>query len=69
MYGLLACGYMDVTIEANLSPYDFAALVPIVEGAGGKICDWQGNDLTLKSDGKVIALGDPSLWEAIKTIL
>lgn len=61
MYGALASGYLDMTIEASLSPYDFAALVPVVEGAGGIICDYEGNSLTLKSDGKVIALSDKSL--------
>ncbi len=69
MYGLLAMGHMDVTIEANLSPYDFAALVPVVEGAGGKICDWQGNALTLKSDGRVVAMGDAGLWDQIKKLM
>lgn len=69
MYGLLANGYMDICIEASLSPYDFAALVPIVEGAGGKICDWNGNALHLKSDGRVIALGDPALWDDVSKLL
>lgn len=61
MYGLLASGHLDMTIEANLSPYDFAALVPVVEGAGGFICDYEGKTLTLESDGRVIALGDKKL--------
>ncbi|MFP4313439.1 MAG: inositol monophosphatase family protein [Alphaproteobacteria bacterium] len=61
MYGLLASGHLDMTIEAALSPYDFAALVPVVEGAGGIICDYAGNPLTLQSSGQVIALGDSSL--------
>lgn len=69
MYGLLASGHLDMTIEANLSPYDFAALVPVVEGAGGLICDYEGNPLTLKSSGEVIALGDKALWEAVKKTL
>ena len=65
MYGLLASGHLDMTLEASLSPYDFAALVPVVEGAGGLICDYDGQPLTLKSDGRVFALGDPSLKEAV----
>lgn len=65
MYGLLASGFLDMTIEASLSPYDFAALVPVVEGAGGIICDYEGNSLTLKSDGKVIALGDRYLLNTV----
>jgi inositol-phosphate phosphatase/L-galactose 1-phosphate phosphatase/histidinol-phosphatase len=69
MYGLLSCGFMDVCIEANLSPYDFAALVPVVEGAGGLMCDWDGRPLTLKSDGKVIAVGDAALKDQVLRIL
>ena len=69
MYGLLASGYMDLTVEESLSPYDFAALVPIVNGAGGKICDWDGEDLTLKSDGHVVALGDATLLEETLALL
>ena len=41
-YGLLACGFIDLVIEASLKPYDFCAMVPIVEGAGGIATDWQG---------------------------
>ena len=66
MYGTLASGYLDMTIEAALSPYDFAALVPVVEGAGGLICDYEGHDISLKSDGRVIALGDKSLWPQVE---
>ena len=69
MYGLLASGHMDLCIEANLSPYDFAALVPVVEGAGGFIRDWSGNALTLKSEGRVIALGDTKLWGSVSGLL
>ncbi|MGQ0527109.1 MAG: inositol monophosphatase family protein [Alphaproteobacteria bacterium] len=69
MYGLLASGFMDLCIEASLSPYDFAALVPVVAGAGGKICDWEGKDLTLKSDGRVVAMGDAGLWGEVAELL
>ena len=31
-------------------PYDFMALVPVIEGAGGRITDWQGGALVLGSD-------------------
>lgn len=60
-YGLLASGHIDLVVEAGLKPYDFCALAPIVEGAGGRMNDWQGAALTLASDGRVIAAGDPRL--------
>ena len=57
-YGLLANGYVDLVCEATMKPYDYAALVPVVTGAGGIISDWNGGALTLQSDGRVLASGD-----------
>ncbi len=63
-YGLLAAGHLDVVVETGLKLYDFAALVPVVEGAGGTMCDWNGDPLHGESandgGGHVIALGDPA---------
>ncbi|HEU0155266.1 MAG TPA: histidinol-phosphatase, partial [Stellaceae bacterium] len=53
-YGLLAAGFIDLVLEASLKPYDFCAMIPIVEGAGGVTGDWRGNPLTLASDGRVL---------------
>lgn len=64
-YGLVASGHVDIVIEAGLKLYDYAALVPVVEGAGGMMADWQGNPLDAGSDGTVIALGDPARLEDV----
>lgn len=70
IYAHLASGYIDLVIEANLEPYDFFALIPIVEGAGGKITDWRGDKLNFQSDGRVIAAATPKLHaEALKFLL
>ena len=60
-YGLLALGLVDVVAEATMKPWDWAALVPVVEGAGGRVTGWDGRPLTLASDGRVLAVGDPAL--------
>jgi inositol-phosphate phosphatase/L-galactose 1-phosphate phosphatase/histidinol-phosphatase len=60
-YGMLAAGWTDLVCEASLKPYDWCALVPVVEGAGGRITDWQGRPLTLDPVGRVLAAGDPAL--------
>lgn len=57
-YGLLASGQLDLVMEEGLKPYDWAALVPVIEGAGGLITDWKGRPLTLMSEGQVLAAGD-----------
>ncbi|MDF0487109.1 histidinol-phosphatase [Sphingomonas sp. H39-1-10] len=64
-YGCVASGWLDIVVEAGLKLHDFAALVPIVEGAGGRMCDWQGDPLTADSIGEVIAAGDPARIEEI----
>ncbi len=60
-YGLLALGQIDVIAEAGMQLWDWAALVPVIEGAGGSITDWNGAPLRPGSDGRVLALGDPNL--------
>ena len=57
-YALLATGFVDLVIESGLKPHDYAALVPVIEGAGGIITDWRGKPLTIDSDGTVCAAGD-----------
>lgn len=64
-YAMLASGHIDVVCEANLKLHDFAALVPVVEGAGGVMCDWNGDPLHAGSDGHVLALGDPARVEDV----
>jgi histidinol phosphatase-like enzyme (inositol monophosphatase family) len=64
-YATVASGYLDIVVEAGLKLHDFAALIPVVEGAGGMMCDWSGDPLTAASKGEVIAVGDPARIEDI----
>jgi len=68
-YGLLAAGFVDLVLEANLKPYDFCAMVPIVEGAGGIATDWRGGSLDLGSDGRILVAGDRRAHEAALALL
>jgi myo-inositol-1(or 4)-monophosphatase len=60
-YGLLALGQIDVVAERDMKLWDWAALVPVVEGAGGRVTDWSGRPLRPDSDGTVLAVGDAVL--------
>ena len=60
-YGLLALGQIDVVAERDMKLWDWAALVPVVEGAGGRVTDWAGAPLRPDGDGTVLAVGDPAL--------
>lgn len=64
-YAMLASGHVDLVCEAGLKIHDWAALVPVVEGAGGTMCDWRGDPLHAESDGHVLALGDPARLEDV----
>lgn len=68
-YGLLASGHIDLVVEAQLQPYDYMALVGVVEQAGGVISDWRGNKLTMDSDGAVVAAATPALHRAALALL
>lgn len=64
-YGLLALGHIDIVVECDLKPWDWAALVPVIEGAGGRMTDWLGQPLRIDGGGCVIAVGDPALLGAV----
>jgi len=62
LYGMLASGSCELVIEVQLKAHDFMALVPVVEGAGGRMTDWRGAPLTSASDGRVVAAANETLW-------
>ncbi len=68
-YGLLAGGFVDLVAESGMQPYDFCALVPLVEGAGGMITDWEGRRLTIESGPRVLAAGDSAVHAAAVRVL
>jgi len=68
-YGLLAAGFIDVVCEAGLKPYDFCAVLPVIEGAGGIMTGWDGKKLRLDSGGHVVAAGDRRAHEAALKVL
>ncbi len=64
-YGLLASGQLDLVIEDGLAVHDWAALVPVIEGAGGIVSDWTGAPMSPASGGRVLAAGDARVHEAV----
>jgi len=68
-YGMVASGWVDLVAEAEMKPYDYMALVPVVEGAGGRMSTWQGQPLTLDNPGTVLAAGDPAGHTAALAVL
>lgn len=65
-YGQVATGFLDAVVEERMKLHDFAALIPVVEGAGGKITDWKGEPLTRdKAASPVLAAGDVRLHDEL----
>ena len=77
-YGLLAAGHCDLVAEADLKPYDYMALIPIIQGAGGTVTDWRGGELSWSSKaaaagisppGEILAAGDADCHKLALEIL
>ena len=66
-YGMLAAGFIDLVVEASMNLWDIAALIPIVEGAGGVVTGWDGGPVG--TDGRTLAVGDPRLHATALEVL
>ncbi|KAM7277088.1 hypothetical protein ACFE04_018954 [Oxalis oulophora] len=71
-YALLASGFVDLVVETDLKPYDFLALIPVIEGAGGVITDWKGHQLSWEASSEsrpttfnVVAAGDSQIHQQV----
>lgn len=62
-YCMLAGGHVDIVIESGLKTFDIMPLIPVIEGAGGVVTNWQGGSAI--DGGQVVASGDPSLHEEV----
>ena len=60
-YAMLAAGQIDLVVESGLGFYDIAALIPVIEAAGGVVSDWEGNEI--RQGGRVIAAANESIHE------
>jgi histidinol phosphatase-like enzyme (inositol monophosphatase family) len=56
IFGAMALGFIDLIIESSFNRWDVAALIPIVEGAGGVMTNWQGG--ACADGGRILAAGD-----------
>src|SRR6185312_1898557 len=67
LFAALALGFVDIVIEANFNAWDVAALIPLVEGAGGTITDWDGG--SAESGKSILAAGDRRIHQAALALL
>lgn len=62
-YAMLASGFADLALDGRMQPYDYAALGPVVAGAGGVITDWEGKPLEMRGKSRVLASANPALHD------
>jgi myo-inositol-1(or 4)-monophosphatase len=66
-YCLLAAGFVDIVVESGLKAHDVAALIPIIEGAGGQITTWDNKPAL--HGGRIVATGDARLHKEALALL
>lgn len=65
-YAMVAAGHIDLVAETELKLWDWSALKPVIEAAGGAFTDWSGG---APGDGRVLAVGDRSLTDQALPLL
>jgi myo-inositol-1(or 4)-monophosphatase len=66
-FSLVAAGQLDIALDPGLQAYDIAALIPIIEGAGGVVGNWDGGNIA--EGGDIIAASHPLLLEEAVALL
>ncbi|MFC5371818.1 histidinol-phosphatase [Brevundimonas faecalis] len=66
-YAMVAAGRIDLVAESELKVWDWSALWPLVEAAGGRVTDWNGR--SPDGDGRILAVGDPALTDQALAVL
>ncbi len=65
-YALVATGRADIAIDPQMSVWDCAALVPVIEEAGGRFTDWRG---ARRADGGDAVATNGVLHESVLELL
>jgi myo-inositol-1(or 4)-monophosphatase len=64
---MVAAGQMDLALDTGLKTYDIAALIPIIEAAGGRVTTWTGGNAV--HGGDILATASPALHEEALTLI
>lgn len=67
IFGAMAMGFVDLIVETTFHRWDVAALMPVIEGAGGIITNWQGGDCSM--GGQCLAAGDARMHAAAMALI
>ncbi|HEX6978740.1 MAG TPA: histidinol-phosphatase [Alphaproteobacteria bacterium] len=68
-YAMIPAGFADIVLDGEVQAYDYAALIPVIEGAGGVITDWEGRALDTKNPARVLAAANAALHQQARDVL
>ncbi|MGB2408877.1 MAG: inositol monophosphatase family protein [Paracoccaceae bacterium] len=68
-HALVARGLADAVVDYDLQPYDYLPVSAVVNAAGGIMTDWQGNALTMQSDGRTLTAATPELHNELMALV
>ena len=60
-YAMVAAGRIDLVAESALKVWDWSALAPVIEAAGGEVTNWRGE--APDGTGQILAVGDARIRE------
>ncbi len=66
-FAMIAAGQVDVVADPGLQSYDIAALIPLIEQAGGVVTTFDGGPA--EEGGDILAAATPELHEAARAVL
>ena len=66
-YAMVAAGRIDLVAETELKVWDWSALMPVVDAAGGRVTGWSGQ--APDGDGRILAVGDAALTDQALSVL
>ena len=66
-YAMVAAGHVELVVETGMQIYDIAALIPLIEHAGGVVTAWDGTSAA--QGGRVVAAANPTIHAAALTVL
>lgn len=64
---MVAAGQLGISLDTGLQSYDVAALIPIIEGAGGIVTTWDGQDAC--NGGDILVAGNKALHDQAMALL
>lgn len=69
VYGLVALGTVDITVEQCLGLYDVAGSAPIITGAGGYVAQWDGKPISFDFNKTCVTASNEALAHEAMAIM